>query len=97
VRTRKHSRSWEHDAQLHGTTHLGARPRVPPDISWLGNGYPCDVQVGTPDYGLDYRNDRQYSQELPGMPPRKRIHHAMIPGFDVMNGAPLQQNMTLQS
>lgn len=61
------------------------------------NGYPCDVHVA-PAYDT-YRTDRQYdSQDIPGLPPRKRIHHAMIPGFDVINGAPLQsQNMSLQS
>ncbi|KAF8153234.1 hypothetical protein B0H34DRAFT_722725 [Crassisporium funariophilum] len=59
-RTRKHSRTWEHGAQLHESS------------------YPCE--------------------DMSGLPPRKRIHHSMIPGFDVMNGAPLQtQNMTLQS
>jgi hypothetical protein len=48
---------------------------------------------------MEYRSERQYNpQDMSGLPPRKRIHHAMIPGFDVMNGAPLQtQNMTLQS
>ncbi|KAF8958960.1 hypothetical protein BDZ97DRAFT_1840048 [Flammula alnicola] len=62
------------------------------------NGYPCEEQVGAPDY-MEYRTERQYTpQDMPGLPPRKRIHHTMIPGFDVMNGAPLQtQNMTLQS
>lgn len=60
--------------------------------------YPCEVQVGAPDY-LDYRTERPYaSQDISGLPPRKRMHHAMIPGFDVMNGAPMQpQNMSLQS
>ncbi|KAH9474816.1 hypothetical protein JR316_0013282 [Psilocybe cubensis] len=71
VRSRKHSRTWEHAPQMH---------------------------VGAQDYS-DYRTDRPYGpQDVAGLPPRKRIHHAMIPGFDVMNGAPLQtQNMTLQS
>jgi hypothetical protein len=48
---------------------------------------------------MEYRTERQYTpQDIPGLPPRKRIHHDMIPGFDVMNGGPLQaQNMTLQS
>ncbi|KAF9476089.1 hypothetical protein BDN70DRAFT_882857 [Pholiota conissans] len=79
-RTRKHSRTWEHGAQLHDS-----------------NGY-CEVPVGAPDY-MEYRSERQYNpQDMSGLPPRKRIHHTMIPGFDVMNGAPLQtQNMTLQS
>lgn len=54
--------------------------------------------MGAPEY-MDYRNDRQYQpQDLTGLPPRKRMHHAIMPNFDVMNGAPLQQaNMTLQS
>jgi hypothetical protein len=62
------------------------------------NGYACEVPVGAPEY-MDYRNDRQYQpQDLSGLPPRKRMHHAIMPNFDVMNGAPLQQaNMTLQS
>ena len=60
--------------------------------------YACEVPVSAPGY-LDYRTERQYpSQDIPGLPPRKRLHHAMIPGFDVMSGAPLQpQNMALQS
>ncbi|KAJ3504613.1 hypothetical protein NLJ89_g7848 [Agrocybe chaxingu] len=80
VRSRKHSRTWEHTPQMHE------------------NGYPCEVPVGAPEY-MDYRSDRHYtSQDIPGLPPRKRMHHAMIPGFDVMNGTPLPpQNMTLQS
>ncbi|PPR03817.1 hypothetical protein CVT26_000993 [Gymnopilus dilepis] len=62
------------------------------------NGYPIEVAVGTPDY-MEYRTERQYNpQDLSGLPPRKRIHHDMMTGFDVMNGTPLQtQNMTLQS
>ncbi|PPQ92494.1 hypothetical protein CVT25_010327 [Psilocybe cyanescens] len=62
------------------------------------NAYPCEVPVGTQDYA-EYRTERQYApQDVAGLPPRKRMHHTMIPGFDVMNGAPLQtQNMTLQS
>ena|SRR6266540_6149226 len=64
----------------------------------LGNGYPCDVHVSPQGYDT-YRTDQQYdSQEIPGLPPRKRLHHALIPGFDVINGAPLQnQSMGLQS
>lgn len=62
------------------------------------NGYSCEVPPGGPEF-MEYRTERQYNpQEIPGMPPRKRMHHAMMPGFDVMNGAPLQtQNMSLQS
>ncbi len=97
-RNRKHSRTWEH-GQLHGafeTWQLAAG-----NLTYIldSNGYPCDVPVGAPDYMDSYRSERQYNpQDMSGMPPRKRIHHAMIPGFDVMNGAPLQtQNMTLQS
>lgn len=62
----------------------------------LGNGYPCDVHVGPQGYDT-YRTEPYDSQEIPGLPPRKRMHHTMIPGFDVLNGAPLQnQNMSLQ-
>lgn len=63
------------------------------------NAYQCEVPVGATDY-MEYRTERQYAppQDIAGLPPRKRMHHAMMPGFDVMNGAPLQpQNMGLQS
>lgn len=63
----------------------------------IENGYPCEVPPGGPEF-MEYRTERQYNpQDIPGLPPRKRMHHAMMPGFDVMNGAPLQtQNMSLQ-
>jgi len=60
----------------------------------VDNGY---VHVGATAYDT-YRADRPYDSQDIGLPPRKRIQHAMIPGFDVLNGAPLQsQNMSLQS
>lgn len=56
------------------------------------------MQVGGPDYS-EYRTERQYtSHDMTDLPPRKRIHHGMISGFDIMNSTPLQaHNMTLQS
>jgi len=59
--------------------------------------YACEV-VGGPDYS-EYRTERQYtSHDMTDLPPRKRIHHGMISGFDIMNNTPLQaHNMTLQS
>ena len=64
----------------------------------IENGYPCEVQSGASEF-MEYRTERHYNpQDIAGLPPRKRMHHAMMPGFDVMNGAPLQtQNMSLQS
>ncbi|RXW16916.1 hypothetical protein EST38_g8946 [Candolleomyces aberdarensis] len=37
-------------------------------------------------------------EDISGMPPRKRMHHGMMPEFGVMNAASLQpQNMSLPS
>ncbi|KAK7019872.1 hypothetical protein R3P38DRAFT_1226131 [Favolaschia claudopus] len=68
--------------------------------SQLQGGY-CDSN--TPGVSLNHSADAQYAdaqyacQNMAGLPPpRKRVHH-MMPGFDVLNNAALQSNMTLQS
>ncbi|KAF8884233.1 hypothetical protein CPB84DRAFT_1838058 [Gymnopilus junonius] len=50
------------------------------------------------DHGPQLHENGYPIEDMAGLPPRKRIHHDMIPSFDVMNGTPMQtQNMTLQS
>ncbi|TFK31952.1 hypothetical protein BDQ12DRAFT_693261 [Crucibulum laeve] len=57
-RSRKHSRTWDHNAQLQEAAYA-------------------------------------VTEDMNGLPPRKRVHH-MMSGFDVLNTAALQaQNMTL--
>ena len=96
---RGRKRQWEHEPQLHSEfqIHNLRSNFLYALLPLLANGYPCDVHVGPQGYDT-YRTDQPYdSQEIPGLPPRKRMHHTMIPGFDVLNGAPLQsQNMSLQ-
>ncbi|KAF9530541.1 hypothetical protein CPB83DRAFT_850505 [Crepidotus variabilis] len=88
------------EAVPHLDDSMRSRKRQWDELQPHSNGYPCEVPVGTASYdSMGYRTDRHYdSQDIPGLPARKRMHHAMIPGFDVMTGTPLQtQNMPLQS
>ncbi|KAJ6588429.1 hypothetical protein B0H19DRAFT_1226255 [Mycena capillaripes] len=81
-KSRKHQRTWEHN-QLQG-------------------GY-CDSNTTSGsllNHSADaHYGDAQYAcQDMSGLPPpRKRLHHMMPAGFDVLSSAALQSNMTLQS
>ncbi|KAJ6612769.1 hypothetical protein B0H10DRAFT_2278244 [Mycena sp. CBHHK59/15] len=80
-KSRKHPRTWEHN-QLQGGYCDSNNPGLPLNHSADGGQY----------------GDAQYAcQDITGLPPpRKRVHH-MMPDFNILSGATLQSNMTLQS